>query len=117
MAEQFLVALDVGTSKIGVAVVRRESNGGFRYVAHGSAPSGGMSGGQFQDLDAAATAIRRGLTEARSLAGVPLADVALTVGGVRVQALDLRGSTTFERPREIQPDDVRRAIERAQSPD
>jgi cell division protein FtsA len=117
MPEQFLIALDIGTSKIGVAVVRRDLHGGFRYVAHGSAPSGGMQAGQFHDLDAVSTALRRGLAEAHSLAGVPVNDVALTVGGIRIDALDLRGSTVFERLRDIQAEDVRRAIERAQHPD
>lgn len=117
MPEQFLIALDIGTSKIGVAVVRRDLHGGFRYVAHGSAPSGGMQAGQFHDLDAVSTALRRGLAEAHSLAGATVNDVALTVGGIRIDALDLRGSTVFERPRDIQVEDVRRAIERAQHPD
>ena len=55
MPDQFIVGIDVGSSKLCSAIAIRETSGTIRYVGHGSAPSSGYRGGEVTDVETIAT--------------------------------------------------------------
>ena len=110
MPDQFIVGIDVGSSKLCSAIAVRETNGTSRYVGHGSAPSSGYRGGEVTDVEQLATALRRAVDEARYLIGAQVQDVAICVSGARIEGLDRHGGINLEPGKPVDQSDVLRAI-------
>jgi cell division protein FtsA len=108
--DQFIVGIDVGSSKLCSAIAIREMSGTIRYVGHGSAPSSGYRGGEVTDVEQLAAAFGRAIEEARYLIGAPVHDVALCVSGARLEALDRSGGINLEPGRPVDQSDILRAI-------
>src|SRR6202044_1338877 len=80
----------------------------------GAAESKGWRKGQIVNLDLAVSSIRRAVEEAESIVSVPVESALIGVAGVHVRGVNSRGGMTIgSRPRDVQRDDVRRAIEAA----
>src|SRR6202040_3731555 len=70
--------------------------------------------GPIVNLGLAVSSIRRAIEEAEALVGVPVESALIGVAGGHVRGVNSRGGITVgARPRDIQRDDVRRAIEAA----
>lgn len=110
MPDQFIVGIDVGSSKLCSAIAIREASGAIRYVGHGSAPSGGYRGGQVTDVEQLAAAFRRAVEEARYLIGTAVQDVAICVSGARIESLDRSGGINLEPGKPVDNSDILRAI-------
>jgi len=108
--DQFIVGIDVGSSKLCSAIAIREMSGTIRYVGHGSTPTSGYRGGEVTDVEQLAGAFRRAVEEARYLIGTPVQDVALCVSGARIEALDRSGGINLEPGRPVDQSDILRAI-------
>ena len=67
---QFLVGLDVGTTKICAIVGEPRPGGGVDVIGLGSAPSRGVRRGMVVNLDATVEAIRKAIEEVELMAGV-----------------------------------------------
>ena len=66
------------------------------------------------NLDLAVSSIRRAVEEAETIVGVPVESALIGVAGGHVRGVNSRGGITVgARPRDVQRDDVRRAIEAA----
>jgi len=112
--DRYVVALDVGSTKTCALIGEMEEAGGVKFAALGAAESKGWRKGQIVNLELAVSSIRRAIEEAESIVNVPVESALIGVAGVHVRGLNSRGGITVgARPRDIQRDDVRRAIEAA----
>lgn len=115
--EQYLVGLDVGTSRI-VAIVGEatEDDDGVDIVGIGLAEANGIRRGVVVNLDAAVESIKRAIEEAELTAGVEIDSVHLGLSGSHVKAFNSRGVVAVAgKNREITREDVRRAIDAAKA--
>jgi cell division protein FtsA len=111
--ERHIVALDIGSTKT-CALVAEQDDGGVKFAALGAAESKGWRKGQIVNLDLAVSSIRRAVEEAETIVGVPVESAIIGVAGAHVRGVNSRGGITVgARPRDIQRDDVRRAVEAA----
>ena len=88
----------------------------MKFLAMGAAESKGLRKGLIVNLDAAASSIRRALEEAEGVAGVPVESAVVGVAGSHVRGVNSRGGITLgHRPRDIEREDVRRAVDAARN--
>ena len=112
--ERHIVALDIGSTKTCALIGEQNDDGGVRFAALGAAESKGWRKDQIVNLDLAVSSIRRAVEEAETIVGVPVESASIGVAGSHVRGINSRGGVTVaNRPRDIQRDDVRRAIEAA----
>lgn len=117
MPDQFIVGIDIGSSKLCSAVALRDREGGVRYVGHGSTASGGLRAGEIADPEALGSALKRAVEEARYLIGVTVEDVVATVAGARIETLERMGGAELDGGKPIDARDIRRALEDARGRD
>jgi len=112
--ERHIVSLDIGSTKTCALVGEMDDDGGVKFSALGAAESKGWRKGQIVNLDLAVSSIRRAVEEAETVVGVPVESAVIGVAGSHVRGVNSRGGITVgTKPRDIQRDDVRRAIEAA----
>jgi cell division protein FtsA len=112
--ERHIVALDIGSTKTCALIGELDDDGGVKFAALGAAESKGWRKGQIVNLDLAVSSIRRAVEEAESIVSVPVESALIGVAGTHVRGVNSRGGITIgTRPRDVQRDDVRRAIEAA----
>jgi cell division protein FtsA len=113
--DRYLVGLDIGSTKT-CAMVAELDDDGLKFVALGAAESKGLRKGLIVNLDATVSSIRRAVDEAESTAGVPVESAILGIAGSHVKGVNSRGGITLgQRARDVQKDDVRRAIDAARA--
>ncbi len=113
--DRYLVGLDVGSTKT-CALIGELEDDGLKFLALGAAESKGLRKGLIVNLDAAVNSIRRAVEEAESVAGVPVESALVGVAGNHIRGVNSRGGISLgQRPRDIQRDDVRRAVDAARS--
>ncbi|HBZ57872.1 MAG TPA: cell division protein FtsA [Sutterella sp.] len=81
----YIAALDIGSSKIAVAVASVSEDGRLRFVGFGKVPSKGIRQGCVQNIELAVTSIRNALEEAKEISrieSIPSVYVALTGKGL-----------------------------------
>jgi cell division protein FtsA len=112
--DRHVVALDIGSTKTCALIGEQQEGGGVRFAALGAAESKGWRKGQIVNLDLAVSSIRRAVEEAETIVGVPVESAMIGVAGAHVRGVNSRGGITLgARPRDVQREDVRRAIEAA----
>ena len=113
--EKFLVGLDIGSTKT-CALIAELTEDGAKFLGAGAAESKGLRKGVIVNLDATVSSIRRAVDEAEAAAGVPVEHAILGVAGAHVRGVNSRGGITLgARPRDVQRDDVRRAVDAARA--
>ncbi len=115
--EQYLVGLDVGTSKIAAIVGEAiDDVEGLDVVGIGLAEANGIRRGAVVNLEAAGESIKKAIEEAELTAGVEIDSVHLGLSGAHVKAFNSRGVVAVAgKNREITREDVRRAIDAAKA--
>lgn len=114
--DRHIVALDIGSTKTCALIGEIEDEGGVKFAALGAAESKGWRKGQIVNLDLAVSSIRRAVEEAETIVNVPVESALVGIAGTHVRGVNSRGGITIgARPRDIQKDDVRRAVEAARS--
>jgi cell division protein FtsA len=113
--DKYLVGLDIGSSKTTVLIAEVEGEL-VKFLALGAAESKGLRKGLIVNLDATVSSIRRAVEEAESVANVPVEEALIGVAGGHVRGVNSRaGITLGNRPRDIERDDVRRAVDAARN--
>ncbi|GAB4182328.1 MAG: cell division protein FtsA [Calditrichia bacterium] len=113
MREEIIVGLDIGTSKI-ACVIAEATDDGVNIIGVGEAPSVGLKRGIITNIDKTTEAIRKAVTEAEKLSGVEVSDVFVGIKGDHIRSINSQGVVAISRGgREIEEDDVERAIEAA----
>jgi len=113
--DKYLVGLDIGSTKTSVLIAEIE-NEQVKFLALGAAESKGLRKGLIVNLDSAVSSIRRAAEEAEGVANVPVESALIGVAGGHVRGVNSRGGVTLgHRPRDIEREDVRRAIDAARN--
>ena len=113
--DRYLVALDIGSSKT-CALIAALEDSGPKFLGLGASESRGSRKGLIVNLDAAVSSIRRALEEAESAAGVPVESAVVGVAGSHIRGVNSRGGIVLAaRPRDIEREDVRRAVDAARA--
>ncbi|MBV8898346.1 MAG: cell division protein FtsA [Acidobacteriaceae bacterium] len=103
------VGLDLGSTSTRVVICALEEDT-LKFLGYGAAPVQAWSRSRLSDQEALAHSIRFALHEAELRAQVSPESVVIGVGG-SVSGMNSRGLYEFGRRREIEPDDLRYAVE------
>jgi cell division protein FtsA len=113
--DKYLVGLDIGSTKTCVLLAEYE-NEQLRFLALGAAESKGLRKGLIVNLDSTVSSIRRAVEVAEGVANVPIESAVIGVAGGHVRGVNSRGGITLgNRARDVERDDVRRAIDTARN--
>ena len=113
--DKYLIGLDIGSTKTCVLIAETDGEQ-VRFLALGAAESKGLRKGLIVNLDSAVSSIRRAVEEAEGVANVPVESAVIGVAGNHVRGVNSRGGVTLgHRPRDIEREDVRRAIDAARN--
>ncbi|HEY6274549.1 MAG TPA: cell division protein FtsA [Terriglobales bacterium] len=110
-----ITVLDVGSAKT-AALICEVGDAGLRYRGHGVVESRGSRKGVIVEQDKAVQSIQKAVEEAEKIAASPVGNAVIAVGGAHVKGLTSRGGVSLgSRPREVDRDDIRLAVEKARS--
>jgi cell division protein FtsA len=113
--DKYLVGLDIGSTKTSVLIAEIEDEI-VKFLALGAAESKGLRKGLIVNLDSTVSSIRRAVEEAEAVANVPVEEALIGVAGNHVRGVNSRGGVTLgQRPRDIEREDVRRAVDAARN--
>jgi cell division protein FtsA len=113
--DKYLVGLDIGSTKTCVLLAEVEGEQ-VHFLALGAAESKGLRKGLIVNLDSTVSSIRRAVEEAEGVASVPVESAVIGVAGGHVRGVSSRGGTSLgPRPRDIEREDVKRAIDTARN--
>jgi len=114
--ERYVVALDIGTSKVCVLVGEVNDRGQLEIIGKGTAPMKGTRRGNIINLDQAIDAVKRAVDEAEVMAGLQIEAVYVGVAGDHIRSVNSRGVVSVVgKHREISRDDIDRVIEASKS--
>jgi len=112
--ENFLVACDIGSSKICVLIGEQNAHGSLDVIGKGAAVNRGTRKGNIVNVDTTIEAIKRAAEEAEIMAGVQISRAWVGVSGSNVRSFNSRGVVAVAgKDREINKDDVARVIDAA----
>jgi cell division protein FtsA len=113
--DKYLVGLDIGSTKTCVLISEIEGEL-IKFLALGAAESKGLRKGLIVNLDSTVSSIHRAVEEAESVANIPVEEALVGVAGGHVRGVNSRAGVTLgQRPRDIERDDVRRAVDAARN--
>jgi len=112
----FVVGLDVGTSKVSACIGQLNDNNQIQIIGVGEAVSEGVKQGMITDLERATKAVSKAIEEAEKISGLDINEVSLGVGGSHIRSQHSRGVIAISRSdKEITPKDVERVIDQARA--
>lgn len=112
---KLITVLDVGSAKT-AALIGEVTEAGLRYRGHGVAESRGSRRGVIVELDRAVQSIQKAVEEAEKIAECQVGNAIIAAGGAHIKGLTSRGGVSLgSRPREVERDDIRLAVEKARS--
>src|SRR5207248_7436490 len=113
--DKYVVGLDIGSVKTSVLIAEIDDEQ-VKFLALGAAESKGLRKGLIVNLDSTVSSIRRSVEEAEGVANIPVEEALIGVAGNYVRGVNSRGGITLgQRPRDIEREDVRRAVDAARN--
>jgi len=110
--EKIVVGLDIGSTKVCTLIADSQLN----PIGVGIAESKGIKKGSIVNIEAAVESIRKSVSEAEAMAGCNVEKVYVGLAGGHIKSFNSLGVTSIPtRSREVNADDVRRAIETARA--
>ena len=113
-SKDIIVGLDVGTSKVVVAVAEFDPDGPFRLIGLGQSASEGLRRGVVVNIEATVQSIRRALEEAELMAACRIGEVYAGIAGSHIRSVNSSGMVPIK-DREVSATDVARVIETARA--
>ncbi|MDX1384994.1 MAG: cell division protein FtsA, partial [Thermoanaerobaculia bacterium] len=114
--ETHLVAIDIGSSKVGVLIAQPGADGEVEIVGKGFAANRGTRKGHIVNVEASVEALKQASEEAEVMAGVEIERAYVGVAGTDLRSVNSRGMVSVARKdREITRQDIARVLEAAQS--
>ena len=111
--EEFVVGLDIGTTKI-CAIVGEVTNEGIDVIGIGSHPSRGLRKGVVINIESTVTSIKKAVEEAELMAGCEITSVYAGIAGGHIKGLNSHGIVAIKE-KEVRSMDVERVIDAAQA--
>lgn len=112
--KDFVVGLDIGTTKICCIVGELTNEGGIDIVGIGTAPSSGLRKGVVINIDSTVESITKAVEEAELMAGVEISTVYTGIAGGHIKSFNSSGVVAVKE-REIRDQDVQRVIDAAKA--
>ena len=111
-----IAALDIGTTEVRIITAEINESEKLEVIGIGRAPSRGVRKGVVVNIESTVEAIRQAVDEAEGMAGLPVDQVYVGLGGAQVHGINSRGVIAISRRnREINEDDVYRVIDQARA--
>ncbi len=109
---EFIVGLDIGTTKICAIVARKNDHGKIEVVGIGRSESLGVSRGVVANIDKTVDAINKAIKEAEEVSQVSIKNVYVGIAGQHIKSLQHRGILVRDSlDTEINRDDIRKLTE------
>ncbi|SPJ16008.1 ATP-binding cell division protein involved in recruitment of FtsK to Z ring [Burkholderiales bacterium] len=112
--KELIVGLDIGTSKVVVAVAEILPEAGFQVIGLGQSRSEGLRKGVVVNIEATVRSIRGALEEAELMAACRITDVYIGIAGSHIRGVNSSGMVAIK-DREVASTDVDRVIETARA--
>ncbi len=113
-SKDLVVGLDIGTSKVVVAVAEVLADGRFQLIGLGQADSQGLRKGVVVNIEATVQSIRKAIEEAELMAACHITDVYTGIAGGHIRSFNSSGMVAIKN-REVSAEDVARVIETARA--
>ena len=114
--DKYIVALDIGTSKVCALVGEINDRGLVEIIGKGTSPMKGTRRGNIINLDQAIDAVKKAVDEAEVMAGLQIESVYVGVAGDHIRSVNSRGVVSVSgKHKEIVRDDIDRVIEASKS--
>ncbi len=114
--EDYLVGIDIGSSKVGVLIGHRDGQGGLEVVGKGLAPNRGTRRGNIVNVEQTVEALKQAVEEAEVMAGVEVSQAYVGLAGSDIRSVNSRGMVSVtRRDREITRQDIKRVLDAARS--
>jgi len=114
--DKYIVALDIGTSKVCVLVGEINDRGQLEIIGKGTSPMKGTRRGNIINLDQAIEAVKKAVDEAEVMAGVQIEAVYVGIAGDHIRSVNSRGVISVTgKHKEIAREDIDRVIEASKS--
>lgn len=118
MAEKtdYIVGLDVGTTKVCCVIGKQAEDGGIEVLGAGIAPSLGVKRGVVNDINATVAAIVEAVSEAQQVAGVEIDSCNVGIAGGHIKSVNSKGVIAISRAdKDITDKDIERVLEQAKA--
>ena len=114
--EKYIVALDIGTSKVCALVGEIGDRGQLEIIGKGTSPMKGTRRGNIINLDQAIEAVKKAIDEAEVMAGLQIESAYVGVAGDHIRSVNSRGVVSvMGKHKEIGREDIDRVIEASKS--
>lgn len=113
----FVVGLDIGTTKICCVIGECSENDGEKIldiIGIGTSPSHGLKKGIVVDIDATVDSIRKAVQEAELMAGVKVSNVTIGIAGNHIKSFNSSGIVAVKN-REVSQNELDRVLEAAKA--
>lgn len=110
----FIVGIDIGTSKVLAIVANVLPDGQLEIIGVGSHPARGMRKGIVVNIDATVQSLQRAIEEAELMAGCQIRSVYAGISGNHIHGFNSHGFVAVKSG-EVSAEDVARVIEAAQA--
>ena len=108
---EFIIGLDVGTTKV-CAVVGEVRDGGIEIIGIGSSPSRGLKKGVVVNIESAVESIKNAVQEAEMMSGVEIKSVYTGTAGRHIKSVSSSGVVAVK-DKEIDQGEVERVVNAA----
>jgi cell division protein FtsA len=112
-AENLIVGLDIGTTKI-CCIVGNMTEEGLEVVGIGTSPSKGLRKGVVINIESTVAAIQKAIREAELMAGCEIKSVFAGIAGGHIKGLNSQGVIAIKN-REVTSEDLQRVIDAAKA--
>ncbi|HVG24662.1 MAG TPA: cell division protein FtsA [Thermoanaerobaculia bacterium] len=114
--DKYIVALDIGTSKVCALVGEISDRGQLEIIGKGTSPMKGTRRGNIINLDQAVEAVKKAVDEAEVMAGLQIESAYVGVAGDHIRSVNSRGVVSvMGKHKEIGREDIDRVIEASKS--
>ena len=114
MDKNLIVALDIGTSKVGAIVGEITAEQQIEIIGIGSHPSRGLKKGVVINIESTVQSIQRAIEEAELMAGCQIHSVFTGIAGSHIRSLNSHGIVAIK-DKEVHQSDVDRVIDAARA--
>jgi len=105
--EQYVAAIDIGTTKIVSIVGKKNENGKIEILGLSKAPSNGVKRGVVLNIEETVSAVRKTVEDVQTRSGIAFSDVFVGIAGQHIKSMKSRGYINRDNSDdEISKDDV-----------
>lgn len=110
---EYIVSLDIGTSKVR-AIIGEQAGNGINVIGVGSASGEGIRHGSIVDIDLTVESIREAVDHAERMVGIHITSAYVGISGNHIQLQSSHGVVAVSSPdREIGEEDIERVLQQA----